>query len=43
MTASEIARMLNKNYAGVYKPISPSLVVKTESWKKYLKKVRVGG
>jgi len=43
MTASEIARMLNKNYAGVYKPISPSLVVKTESWKKYLEKVTVGG
>ena len=43
MTASEIARMLNKNYAGVYKPTSPCLVVKTENWKKYLEKVTVGG
>ncbi len=43
MTAAEIARILNKNYAGVYKPINPSLVVKTESWKKYLNKVTVGG
>ena len=43
MTASEIAKMLNKNYAGVYKPISPCIVVKTESWKKYLEKVTVGG
>ncbi len=43
ITASEIARMLNKNYAGVYKPISPCLVVKTENWEKYLEKVTVGG
>ena len=43
MTASEIAKVLNKNYAGVYKPISPCIVVKTESWKKYLGKVTVGG
>jgi hypothetical protein len=43
ITAFEIAKMINKNYAGVYKPISPYLVVKTESWKKYLEKVTVGG
>ena len=43
ITASEIARMLNKNYDGVYKPISPDLVVKTENWKKYLEKVTVSG
>ncbi len=43
ITAFEIANMINKNYAGVYKPISPCLVVKTESWKKYLEKVTVVG
>jgi len=43
ITASEIARMLNKDYDGVYKPISSCLVVRTENWKKYLKKVTVSG
>jgi hypothetical protein len=38
-TASEIARMLNEDYAGVYKPISPSQVVKTQNWRKYIKKL----
>ena len=35
ISASEIARILNKNYAGVYKPISPCLVGKTDCWKKH--------
>lgn len=33
ITAGEVARTLNKNYAGVHTPTSASAVGKTESWK----------
>jgi hypothetical protein len=39
ISASEIVRILNKNYAGVYKPISPCAVGKTENWKKRHEKI----
>ena len=35
ITATEIARVLNENFIGVYKPISPCLVGKTEQWKRH--------
>jgi len=38
MSASEIAKILNENYVGVYKPITPCLVGKTEHWKKHHEK-----
>jgi len=38
ISASEIARILNENYVGVYQPISPCLVGKTEHWKKHREK-----
>jgi len=39
VSASEIARILNNNFVGVYKPISPCLVGKTEHWKKHREKI----
>ena len=39
VSASEIARILNKNFVGVYKPISPCLVGKTDCWKKHREKI----
>ena len=38
ISASEIARILNENYVGVYKPITPCVVGKTEHWKKHREK-----
>jgi hypothetical protein len=38
ISALEIARILNENYVGVYKPITPCLVGKTEHWKKHREK-----
>ena len=38
ISASEIARILNENYVGVYKPITPCVVGKTENWKKHREK-----
>ena len=38
ISAMEIARILNENYVGVYKPITPCLVGKTEHWKKHREK-----
>ncbi len=38
ISASEIAKILNENYVGVYQPISPCLVGKTEHWKKHREK-----
>lgn len=35
ISASEIARILNENYVGEYKPTNPCLVGKTEHWKKH--------
>jgi hypothetical protein len=38
ISASEIARILNENYVGEYKPTNPCLVGKTEHWKKHREK-----
>ncbi len=38
ISALEITRILNENYVGVYKPITPCLVGKTEHWKKHREK-----
>ena len=38
ISASEIARILNENYVGEYKPTSPCVVGKTENWKKHRKR-----
>lgn len=38
ISASEIAKILNENYVGVYKPITPCSVGKTEHWKKHREK-----
>jgi len=38
ISALEIARILNENYVGVYKPITHCLVGKTEHWKKHREK-----
>ncbi len=35
ISASEIARILNENHVGEYKPTNPCAVGKTENWKKY--------
>jgi hypothetical protein len=43
ISASEIARILNENYVGVYKPVSPCLVGKTEHWKKHREKKKSRG
>ncbi|MGD8786739.1 MAG: hypothetical protein PVJ60_04880 [Phycisphaerales bacterium] len=39
ITASEIARILNEDFIGVYKPTSPCQVGKSEPWKKYREKM----
>jgi len=38
ISASEIAKKLNENYVGVYRPTTPCLVGKTEHWKKRCEK-----
>lgn len=38
ISASKIAKILNENYVGVYKPITPCSVGKTEHWKKHREK-----
>jgi len=38
ISASETARILNEDYFGEYKPISPCVVGKTENWKKHREK-----
>ncbi len=43
LAASEIAKILNENYVGVYKPITPCLVGKTEHWKKHREKNKSRG
>lgn len=43
ISASEIAKILNENYVGVYQPISPCLVGKTEHWKKHREKIKSRG
>jgi hypothetical protein len=43
ISASEIAKILNENYVGVYQPISPCLVGKTEHWKKHREKKKSRG
>ncbi|MCH7557870.1 MAG: hypothetical protein IIB56_10490 [Planctomycetes bacterium] len=35
ISASEIARILNENYVGEYKPTNPCAVGKTQNWKKH--------
>ncbi len=35
LSASEIARILNENYVGEYKPTNPCAVGKTQNWKKH--------
>ncbi len=35
ISASEIARILNENHVGEYKPTNPCAVGKTENWKKH--------
>lgn len=43
ITASDIAGILNENYIGVYQPVSPCVVGKTESWKKHREKKKSRG
>ena len=43
ISASEIAKILNENYVGVYKPITPCSVGKTEHWKKHREKKKSCG
>ncbi len=43
ISASEIAKMLNENYVGVYRPTTPCLVGKTEHWKKHNEKNKSRG
>ena len=38
ISASEIARILNENYVGEYKPTNPCAVGKTQDWKKHREK-----
>lgn len=38
ISASEIARILNENYVGEYKPTNPCAVGKTQNWKKHREK-----
>ncbi|MFB0553509.1 MAG: hypothetical protein ACETWQ_09365 [Phycisphaerae bacterium] len=43
ISASEIAKILNENYVGVYQPTTPCLVGKTENWKKHREKNKSRG
>ncbi|MGD2093622.1 MAG: hypothetical protein PVH77_01295 [Phycisphaerales bacterium] len=43
ITASEIARILNEDFIGVYKPTSPCQVGKSEPWKRYSEKMESRG
>ena len=38
ISASEVARILNENYVGEYKPTNPCAIGKTERWQKHLEK-----
>ncbi len=41
ISASEIARILNENYVGEYKPTNPCAVGKTQNWKKHRVKKKI--